>query len=311
MQATTFEFESIDGSKIFARRWTPETDETINGVLQISHGMAEHSNRYAQFAEFMTSNGFVVYANDHRGHGKNVDNVDKLGFIAPENGWQLVVEDVFSLNKLIKKENNGLPVFLLGHSFGSVTARASMSKYGKIFDGIILSGTTGTSKLLISAGKIISSLQGLFVGKDKKSKLMDSMSFKDFNNHFKPAKTAFDWLSRDHERNQDYVDDPFCGTVFTNRFFYDMLSMMQYISNKTNLNNLPKDIPIFMISGDRDPVGDFGKGVKMVYNNYKQFGVEDINLKLYKDARHELLNETNRKEIYEDIIKWINEHIKK
>ncbi len=311
MQSTTFEFESIDGKKIFVRRWIPDTDTELKGVLQISHGMAEHSNRYSEFAEFMANNGFAVYANDHRGHGQTAKDVSKLGFIAPKNGWNLVLEDIKVLNKIIKKENNNLPVFLLGHSFGSITARATISKFGKIYDGIILSGTTGTSKMLISSGKLIASIQGLFKGKDKKSELMNSMSFKDFNNSFKPAKTEFDWLSRDHERNKNYVDDPYCGTVFTNGFFADMLSMMAYVNKKSSVENMPKDIPILMISGAKDPVGDFGKGVTKIYNIYKQAGVEDIKLKLYENARHEVLNEINRQEVYNDILQWIDEHIKK
>jgi alpha-beta hydrolase superfamily lysophospholipase len=309
MKSFDFFFDGLKGTKIYTQRWSPDDSNSVKGAIQISHGMAEHSGRYKEFAEFMTNNGFVVYANDHRGHGKTAGNINNVGFIDENEGWQLVVDDILQLSNIIKEENPKLPIFLLGHSFGSIVARAFLAKYGNTYKGIILSGTTGSDGLLVSAGKFIASMQGFFKGKNKKSQLLNSMTFKDYNKKFQPAKTEFDWLSRDHERNLDYINDPYCGGVFTNRFFFDMLDMISFINKKSSMQNVPTNIPLLFISGEMDPVGEFGKGVKKVYNKYKNHGVKDIELKLYKDGRHESLNEINRQEVFNDILNWLNKHI--
>ncbi len=306
MSVVNFEYKANDGKTIFAKKWSPENSPV--GVLQIAHGMAEHVERYNEFAEFMTSKGFIVYANDHRGHGKTAEP-KKLGFFAEKDGWKLVIDDVYKLTELIKDENKDLPIFLLGHSMGSFISRAYLSKYDtSILSGVILSGTAATAGGLVSFGKFVSSMQGVFKGKASRSKLMTGLSFKGYNDKFKPTKTPFDWLSRDDERNKNYWEDKYCGFICTNGFFYDMLSIIEFINTKDALNKFPKDLPLFFISGSMDPVGEFGKGVKKVYNNYKTLGVKDIKMKLYEGGRHESLNETNRKEVYDDILSWIQEH---
>jgi len=305
MKHTTFELQAKDGKNIFVQSWLP--DDEVKAIIQVSHGMAEHSGRYSIFAEAMVAQGFGVYANDHRGHGQTEKDLNKVGFLAEENGWQLVVDDILMLIDNLRKKHEGKKIILLGHSFGSMVVRAFLIKYGEKADGYIISGTTGMRGFLITAGKMISSIQATFKGKRAKSKLMDKMSFGKYNSYFKPNTTKFDWLSKDMERNQDYVDDPYCGAVFSNRFFYDMLNLIDFI-NKEVAKTYTKR-PVLMFSGEKDPVGEFGKGVQWVYNNLKNVGVKDLTMKLYKDGRHEMLNETNRDEVYQDIVTWISEHI--
>jgi alpha-beta hydrolase superfamily lysophospholipase len=305
----TFEFEGKQDVQIFVRKWMPETGE-IKGILQISHGMQEHSGRYTEFGEFLTKQGYIVYINDHRGHGKTAKKPEDIGILAEKDGWNLVVDDLHKLSKIIKEAYPNSPLFLFGHSFGSFTARTYITRFKDILSGVIISGTNGKSGALVALGKSIASFQGFVKGKTAKTKLLTGMSFKGFNDSFKPTKTPFDWLSKDNARNQNYWDDPLCGVMFSNRFFYDMFSMICYVNSKVAKNNVPTDLPMYIFSGEMDPVGEFGKEVKLVYNNYKELGVKDINLKLYEGGRHEMLNETNRQEVFEDIFNWLEAHKK-
>ncbi len=307
MISETFSFETPDREKIFVYKWLP--DNEIKAVVQIAHGMAEHARRYEEFAKFLTDNSIAVYANDHRGHGNTAGDLDKLGYFADKNGWELVLKDMNRLTHIIKQEHPDKPIFLLGHSMGSLFARAYMVKYPNEISGVILSGTSGEGGLLVSLGKTIAKLQGTFTHPKKQSQLLNDMTFKDYNKAFKPAKTDFDWLSRDEKVVQDYINDPYCGQVVSNRFYYDMLSLIQFINKDSSYTNAPKDMPVLMFSGENDPVGNFGKGVKKVYNKYKKAGVKDITLKLYPEGRHEMLNETNRSEVYNDVLQWINSKI--
>jgi len=307
MKTHFFEFEAKDGKKISAKKWIPEN--TPVAVLQISHGMAEHVERYNEFAQFLNSQGVIVYANDHRGHGKTADP-KKLGFFSDNEGWKLVIDDVRQLTKIIKDENEDTPIFLLGHSLGSMIARNYLIHHpDNLLSGAIISGTAGKTGFIISAGKFIAKMQGVFKPKWYRSKLMTGMSFNGYNDKFKPTKTPFDWLSRDHERNQDYWNDKFCGFICSNSFFYDMLTMLSIMNDQKNINKTSNEIPMFFFSGAMDPVGEFGKDVQLVYNKYKLAGVKDLKLKLYEGGRHEMLNETNRKEVYNDVYQWIKEHI--
>ncbi len=303
MISNNFTFTTEDNKNIFVHKWSPIIQPI--GVVQIAHGMAEHSARYQNFAEFLTSKGFIVYANDHRGHKETAGSVEKLGFFAHENGWNLVADDMRQLTNIISKENLDLPIFLLGHSMGSLLIRTYITKYKDKIKGVILSGTSGESGFMIKMGKFVAKTIGSLKGKEIPSKLLDSMSFGKFNNAFKPNRTKFDWLSRDENQVDKYVNDPYCGTVFSNRFFYDMVSGVDYNNQKENIDKIPKDLPMLFVSGNSDPVGDFGKGVKKVFEDYKNAGIKNIEIKLYPEARHEILNETNKEEVYQDIVNWI------
>ncbi len=306
MKATTFTYKDKNGSEIFVRKWSPDNSE-VKGTLQVVHGMAEHSGRYEEFAEFLTEKGFILYANDHKGHGLTGKNNKSLGFFANKNGWLQVIEDVIELSKIVKKENPDTKHFMLGHSMGSFILRSVVAIENKIADGVIVSGTNYKKGFVLSSGKFIAKLQGLFSGKRKKSIFLTKMSFKDYNKNFEPKKTVFDWLSRDYDKNYAYKKDPFCGIIMSNRFFVDIFSLIQFANSEKNMKNVSKELPMFFIAGNMDPVGEFGKEVEAVYNKYKSLGVKDIKLKLYDEGRHEMLNETNRQEVYADILSWLEQ----
>ena len=199
MKTETFFFDGSDKAKIFSYKWSPDDGIKIAGAVQIAHGMAEHAARYERFAAFLTSNGFVVYANDHRGHNKTAGSLENTGFFADKNGWALVVEDMHILTGKIKEQNPGLPIFLFGHSMGSFLSRNYIYTYPDEFTGVILSGTGGNPGLLGKVGKMIAGIEKSIKGPRHRSTLLNGLSFGSFNKPFKPNRTDFDWLSRDDD----------------------------------------------------------------------------------------------------------------
>ena len=297
-------FKSHDNTEIVYFKHLPEAEK--KAVVIITHGMAEHAQRYDDFANFLNQNGFVVYAHDQRGHGKTAGSIDNLGFFAEENGWQKVADDLGELVKLAKAENPNLPVFLLGHSMGSFIIRTYIIENSDKVDGVILSGTAGSAGLLGKIGLLITNIIMMFNPKNTPSPLLDKLSFGDFNKPFKPNRTKFDWLSRDEKQVDKYVEDPYCGTVFSVGFFNDMMKGLELVNKKETANKVRKDLPIYLFSGSKDPVSKNGKQVKDVFEMYKNANISDVSMKLYEDARHEMLNETNNKEVYNDVLEWLN-----
>jgi len=220
-----------------------------------------------------------------------------------------VVEDVKTLSNIIKENHSGLPLFLFGHSMGSLLAREYIFAHSQELNGVILSATAGDPGLLGNVGIFVSKLESILRGKKAKSSLLDNLSFGKFNTAFKPNRTAFDWLSRENAEVDKYVEDPYCGNVFTAGFFNDMLKGIKSINTAANIEKVSKYLPIYLIAGEQDPVGENTTGVMKVYKAFEKAGIEDIKYKFYKDARHELLNETNRQEVFVDIINWIELHI--
>ncbi len=308
MISENFSFKSDDGTNIFVSKWSPNIEIELKGIVQIAHGMAEKASRYERFAEFLTSKGFCVYANDHRGHGRTAVTVDKLGILADSDGFDWMVRDVHQLTDIIKKDNPKLPLFLFGHSMGSFICQKYIQLFGKEVDGVILSGTNGKQGPILYFGIVIAKLISLFSGRNKVSPFLNELSFGAFNNSFKPNRTSFDWLSRDNNEVDKYINDEFCGTVFTAGFFFDFLQGLSKLHQPGMASFIPKNLPIYIFTGEKDPVGNFGKGVLNQYNFYKKIGIEDLRYKLYKDGRHEMLNEINRDEVMNDIVEWIKEH---
>ncbi len=308
MKTKEFSFQSDDGCELHVYKWSPD-DDNVRAIVQISHGMAEHAARYERFAEVLTREGFVVYANDHRGHGKTAGSLNNVGFLAKKDGWNLVVKDMFKLTIICKNEYIGVPVILFGHSMGSLLSREYITRHGHEINGAILSGTAGNPGSLGKTGVLIAKLASLFFGKRSKSNLLNYLSFGKFNKGFVPNRTDFDWLSSDNAEVDKYVNDPYCGGVFSAGFFKDFLSGIIDLYNEDKLEEVPKMLPLLFLSGEKDPVGNNGKGVTETFELYKQTGLMDVSMKLYKDSRHEILNEVNRKEVYKDIIDWINTKI--
>lgn len=308
MKVENFKMKDKGDLEIFVYKWLPTEDAEVKGVVQIAHGMAETAARYEGFARALTEDGFIVYANDHRGHGKTAGQVSKLGDLG-EDGFNSMVENMHELNERIKVENNDLPIFLFGHSMGSFLTQRYICLYGSELKGAIISGSCGKQGISIDIGRFIASREIKKIGRAGKSNKLAKLSFGSYNNSFKPTRTAFDWLSRDNNEVDKYIDDQFCGTVFTAGFFYDFLGGLKNIADSREIKNIPKDLPIYIFSGDKDPVGKNGKGVLKLVNTYKAHGMVDLTYKLYKDGRHEMLNEINKEEVMEDVIKWLNSHI--
>ena len=297
-----------DGSEIFVRKW--EHVSNPQGIVQIAHGMAEHSARYDRFARFLNEQGFFVIANDHRGHGKTGENAGVMGYLAPQDGFDRVVDDLHFLSMQIQAEHPRLPLFLFGHSMGSFLVRRYLQRYGPAVSGAILMGSGGDPGPAASLGKLIARWQ-MRRDPTKPSPLLDTLSFGAFNKGIKNPRTKFDWLSRDEREVQKYIDDPFCGIVCSSGFFFDLLTGLQLIHDPQEIERMPKDLPLLVLSGATDPVGKYGQGVHAFVNQLKRHGIQNIELKLYPQARHELLNELNKEEVMADIAVWLQAQLNK
>lgn len=302
---TNFTFTSSDGREINVYKWTPKEEE-IKGIVQISHGMAETAIRYERFAKVLNQNGYIVYANDHRGHGNTAENIESLGYLGDNDGFNLLIGDIAKLSDIIREENGDLRIYLFSHSMGSFAAQRYIMDFKDKIDGLVLSGSNGEQGFTLNIARTIAKVEMLIRGRKAKSKLMNTLSFGAYNKKFKPEKTGSEWLSRDEEEVKKYIEDPYCGTIFPTSFYYDFLESLQYIEDESNFKKIPKDLPILIISGEEDPVGDSGKGLKKLYNRYKEAGVKDLAIKLYPGARHEILNEINRNEVMDDVVNWLD-----
>ncbi len=310
MKSETFQFKADDDVEVFVYRWLPDGSVPVKGVVQIAHGMVEHAGRYRFLANALTDSGYAVYAGDHRGHGKTAGSPEKAGHFPEKDGFRLAAGDMKALTDIIKEERPGLPVFLYGHSMGSLLSRYYIIRHGDGVDGVILSGTAGDPGLLGMVGVFVARMECMIRGRGARSSLLNFLTFGSYNKAFEPNRTDFDWLSRDEAEVDKYIEDPYCGAVCTAGFFYDMLSALGDIYKDGNIRKIPKDLPVFIYSGDMDPVG--GKnmvGVLRTQDDYQKAGVKDVALKLYEDGRHEMVNEINKREVYRDMIDWCDAHI--
>ncbi len=282
------------------RMWIPEDP---HAALQITHGMAEHIDRYDEFASFLAENGILVYGNDIVSHGKSIRDGVPKGYFGEKNGWDNVVQDMRTMRELVKADYPGIPFILLGHSMGSFLARTYAGRDGTDFDAFIFSGTAGSNPVL-GIGKLIAKSEIKKTGGKLPSITLFNMSFGSYNKAFKPNRTVNDWLSRDNAKVDAYVADENCGFPFTAHAMYDVFTGLTEVSNEKWAKRVPMR-PILVMSGAKDPVGGAGKGVKQVYGWLKKSG-HDVELKLYEDGRHEMLNEINRKDVYNDILLFIN-----
>lgn len=306
MQTKKFIFKAKDNKDIFAIKWSPDNESDIKAVIQLNHGMAEHKERYEYFAGILVKKGFVVYIHDHRGHGETAIDESEIGYFSAIDGWNKVVEDMHILTKKIKNVYPKLPLFLFGHSMGSVLVRDYITQYDEDLAGVIIFGTASDPKILGKVGLKIAKIEKFRIGSKGKSKLLNALTFGDFNKKFKPNRTDFDWLSRDNASVDKYINDPYCGFICTTKFFEDMIEGTLLVNDPKKIDNINRDTNIYIASGASDPVGGYSKGVRKIYNAYKSRGIIHLTLKLYSSARHELLNETNKDEIIDDLINWMD-----
>ena len=303
-----FTFPSSDGvHSVSAVWWRPEGRP--RGVVQLVHGISEHMGRYDPFARFLAEHGFAVVGHDHLGHGKTAKDPSEYGWFGDRNGWKAVVKDVRALRQLAGEAYPGLPYFLMGHSMGSFVARGYLIFWPGTVDGAILSGTGQEPPLTVAAGRVLSGLLTRLSGPRAHSKLLNALSMGAYNKQFKPNRTGADWISRDQAVVDAYCADPLCRFLPTVSMFHDMMVGLQLLAKRENLQKMDPDTPVYFFAGDKDPVGACGKGVRKVAGWFKEAGVKDVTVKLYPEGRHEMLNELNRDQVFQDVLAWLEKHM--
>lgn len=275
-------------------------------VVQLSHGMAEHLYRYNDFAKYLNDNGYIVIGDDHRGHGKTVKSLDDLGKVPKVTSFYDTIEDLAAITKYAKKEYN-LEVILFGHSYGSFLLQGYLQKYSDLIKAAILCGSAKQSGIDVKFANLIANMQNCLFGKDKKAKLIEKLSFGMYDAQFKGENKKFAWGNRDDEERLAYLADDMCGYVCSIGFYKGFFNGLNTLYKKSNLEKIRKDLPIFIISGEKDPVGKMSKSVIKLHEMYKDLGIKNLKMKLYKDARHEILNEIDKKTTYKDILEFIQE----
>lgn len=299
------EWVSVEGAELRLYRWEPEKPAA---VLLIAHGMVETAARYRHVAERMTGAGYAVFAHDQRGHGETAGDAEKVGYCG-KNGFETMVEDIRVLVDKIRGEYPDLPVFLLGHSYGSFLAQRYISRYGDTLDGVVLSGTNYKQPVpLLAAGRLIAGMAVLCKGPKAKAPLLHTMSFGANIKRVKDPRTPMDWLSRDPEAVDAYLADPFCGCVCSTGFYRDMLRGLSGLCTKRALQRIPKGLPVYIFSGAEDPIGHWGQGPPLLAEAYRREGLTDVTLRMYPEGRHEMLNEINRDEVIGDLLRWLDGH---
>ena len=305
-----FYFPSKDGNtEIHTIEWKP--DKEVKAVLQLCHGMVEYIGRYDEFAQFLCDKGYYVVGNDHLGHGKSVQAKSEYGFFNEKYGNVCVLGDIHTLRQRTAKKYPDVPYFMLGHSMGSSLLRQYIEMYGNGLAGVVLMGTVEDhSKAALLFGKRLCRIMAAFRGWHYRSKLVDDLAIGGYNKKFKPARTQADWITSDYERLEKYATDPLCTFRFTVNAYYNMFLGMINMQRKESVYMIPKGLPVLFVSGAEDPVGGFGKGVRKIYEKYRAAGIQDVALRLYTGDRHEILNETDRQQVYEDLLGWFEDHKK-
>ena len=298
-----FYFPSKDGlTQIHAMEWIPEGD--VKGCLQIVHGMVEHIKRYDEFATFLASKGIYTVGHSHLGHGKSVVEKSKLGYFAAPNGNECVVGDIHQLRQRTQKKYSEVPYFIMGHSMGSFLTRQYLGYHGQGIAGAVIMGTGDQPDLVLAGGKLLCKMLAVIKGWEYRSNFVNGLVIGSFE-----KEMGNGWLSRNEENVKNYVSDKLNGFVFTLNGFYHMFDGMSKMNNQEKKGNFPKELPIFFVAGSEDPVGAHGKGVKNVYNRYLKKGSKNAKLKLYENDRHEILNESDKAIVFEDLYHWILENI--
>ena len=297
----TLSATSSDGRNILVYQWL-SNDARAN--IHLMHGMAEHISRYNDFADYLSQQGYNVYAHNHRGHGPN----EIAGHYADDEGWNKIIKDIVDVQDQCIEHQN-LPLVLFGHSMGSFIAQGYAIRHSDRLAGLILSGSNYQAPFIYHAGRIVAKIEKKRLGVDKPSNVMDTLSFSSFNNHFKPARTDFDWLSRDEEQVDQYIGDDGCGFPCSGETWTQLFNGLIEISNTNNLRKIKPKLPIYLFGGDKDPVGRMGKGLPALAKQLMKSGHDNVTVQLYKDGRHEMLNETNRAQVFSEVTSWLSQKI--
>lgn len=307
MIESDFRLQAKDGTALFVREWLPP--QKARAVVQIAHGMAEHSARYARLAQALTDQGYAVYADDHRGHGKTAPSPADLGHFADENSWELAVGDQLSIADEIKSRHPGVPVVLMGHSMGSYLARSAILRRPAGWLALVLSGTSHSQPIVQHINRIVPSIERLWLGKRGKSPTVRKFSFDAFNAKFRPNRTGFDWLSRDEAEVDKYVADPLCGFDCSIQLWLDMFVGLAEIYSQAAINSMPSTLPVYVMAGERDPLNVGLKDIRALHQAFEKAGLRNVTVRCYPEARHELLNELNRDEITRELLAWLGQQL--
>lgn len=308
----TFTFLSNDGkTHIFVRKWTPKEKE-IKAVIQITHGMLEHSNRYDWFASALADEGFLVLAQDILGHGESIISAQDLGFFDEEKQDDVLIEDMHTLRTICHKDElRNKPYFMIGHSMGSYLLRKYLTIHGEGLNGGIIMSTGYIQEKTVKMGMRITAWIAGLRGWHHRSKFIRNLTYDKYYRQYDlfGKKKENSWLTKDIAVVEEYYKDPKCTFLFTLNAYMSLFSTVLYDEKMEHVKQTPRELPLFFVAGDKDPVGAFGEGALKVYHLYKEAGLTDITWKLYEDDRHELLNETDKEEVLKDILAWLNVHI--
>ena len=297
---------TVPGRTLHGFRCVPEGQ--VRAVLQLSHGMVEFIDRYRPLAEYLADRGILVTGHDHLGHGASIRTKEDYGYFAEPDGNRAVLADLHAVTVLTKELYPNLPYFLLGHSMGSFYARQYLCEYGAELDGAILMGTGYQPKALVTLARMVCRVLAVFFGWQHRSKLVRDLSFLGYNKGLE-GRTPHDWLNRDPAEVDKYRADERCMFTFTLNAYYSMFTGILRLYDPDFLNRMPKDLPLLFLAGDADPVGEKGKGVQRAIDSLKAVGVQNITQKFYPGARHELLMELNRQEVFADIGNWLDQQL--
>lgn len=300
---STFHFTNDAGTQVFVREWLPA--KTPRAAILIAHGAAEHSARYDRVANVFAAAGYAVYAEDHRGHGQTAVTLDKAGNAGPD-GFNGMIRDLSQLADLIRKKHS-TPLILFGHSMGAALSQRLIQLHGDLFASVILSGSPGMRPNLEQVRDVTAQMaQGDQA--EQISELFKTM-FASFNEGLGEIKNGFEWLSRDEAEVKKYIDDPWCGFPFTNRLVAEMQMCGWEAAQADNINCIPKSLPIYLYAGTHDRVGGNGEYINKLAEAYRAAGIRDVEVKLYAEGRHEMLNETNRDAVHADLLAWLKAHV--
>ena len=290
---------SVDGvHQLHTIYWVPEGD--VKAVLQIVHGMAEHMERYDEFARFLCRRGVAVVGHDHLGHGLTAKDEEELGWFGWPDGNEYLIGDIHRTREKSQFRFPGVPYFILGPSMGSFLMRQYLALHGDGLTGAVIMGTSYLPDLLLKASEKLCLWMGKRKGWRYRSPFIDGFLIRGFE-----KKMGIEWLSKNDERNRQYQEDPLCGFAFTLNGFYHFFRTVRRANGLEAAGRMPKDVPILFTSGGEDPVGSSGRGVKAVFRRYQKQGAK-AGIKLYPGMRHEILNEVDRMQVYEDIYNWMN-----
>ncbi|MDD9267908.1 alpha/beta hydrolase [Paenibacillus sp. GCM10023248] len=295
--------------------WLPEGDAAVKAIVQIAHGMAETAARYERLAEELTGRGYAVYANDHLGHGRTAGSPEAVGVFGKDSFHRMVRHMGQITDQIRKRHPSRRPLFVMGHSMGSFLTQHYMGSYAALHpdqvQGIVLSGSNGKEGAALQAGILLAASEAAVWGEHHRSTLLTALSFGAYNKKFAPNRTPYDWLSRDAAEVDAYMADPYCGVTFTAGFFRDFFRGLKEIHRPAHLRRVPKELPVYIFSGEEDPVGGHGRGVRALIRTYQQLGLKDVSSKLYPGGRHEMLNEVNREEVTADLADWLDRQVER